>query len=92
MSDSKKTTDLTEIKKWAEARDGKPSKVKGVGDDSDSGIIRIDFPGYSGEKSLEHISWDDWYKIFKEQKLAFLYQDKTSDGKESRFFKLVNRE
>ena len=28
MADSKTTTDLNEIKKWAEARDGKPSKVK----------------------------------------------------------------
>ena len=92
MADSKTTTDLNEIKKWAEARNGKPSKVKGVGKDSDEGIIRIDFPGYSGEDSLEEISWDDWYKIFKERKLSFLYQDKTSDGKESRFFKLVNRD
>ena len=92
MADSKTTTDLNEIKKWAEARNGKPSKVKGVGKDSDEGIIRIDFPGYSGEDSLEEISWDDWYKISQERKLFFLYQDKTSDGKESRFFKLVNRD
>ena len=92
MSDSKTTTDLKEIKKWAEERKGKPAKVKGVGDGKDDGIIRIDFPGYSGEDSLEHISWDDWYKIFKDRKLAFLYQDKTNDGEESRFFKLVNNE
>ena len=91
MSTSKTTTDLKEIKKWAEERDGKPAKVKGVGKQKDNGIIRIDFPGYSGEDSLEKISWDDWYKIFEEQKLAFLYQDETSGGKESRFFKLVNR-
>ena len=92
MSDSKTTTDLKEIKKWAEERKGKPAIVKGVGDGKDDGIIRIDFPGYSGEDSLEHISWDDWYKIFKDRKLAFLYQDKMNDGEESRFFKLVNNE
>jgi hypothetical protein len=92
MSTSKTTTDLKEIKKWAEERDGKPAKVKGVGAEKDNGIIRIDFPGYSGEDSLEEISWDDWYKIFQDRKLAFLYQDETSGGKESRFFKLVNRD
>jgi len=47
MSTSKTTTDLKSIKKWAEERDGKPSKVRGVGG-KDDGIIRIDFPGYSG--------------------------------------------
>jgi hypothetical protein len=92
MSTSKTTTNLKEIQKWAEERDGKPSKVKGVGGKKDGGIIRIDFPGYSGEDSLEEISWDEWYKIFNEENLAFLYQDKTKDGKESRFFKLVERE
>lgn len=92
MSTSKTTTDLKEIKKWAEEREGHPAKVKGVGDGKDDGIIRIDFPGYSGEDSLEEISWDDWYKIFQERKLSFLYQDETSGGKESRFFKLVNRD
>ena len=90
MSTSKTTTDLNVIKKWAEQRDGKPTKVKGVGA-KDDGIIRINFPGYSGEDSLEDISWDEWYKIFQDRKLAFLYQDKTADGKESRFFKLVER-
>jgi len=90
MSTSKTTTDLNVIKKWAEQRDGKPTKVKGVGG-KDDGIIRINFPGYSGEDSLEDISWDEWYKIFQDRKLAFLYQDKTAEGKESRFFKLVER-
>jgi len=91
MSASKTTTDLKVIKKWAEERDGKPSKVKGVGG-KDSGVLRINFPGYSGEDTLEEISWDEWDKIFEDNKLAFLYQDETSGGKESRFFKLVNRD
>lgn len=90
MSTSKTTTDLNVIKKWAGERDGKPTKVKGVGG-KDDGIIRINFPGYSGEDSLEDISWDEWYKIFQDRKLAFLYQDETTGGKEIRFFKLVER-
>ncbi|MCW3091585.1 MAG: uncharacterized protein JWP81_2654 [Ferruginibacter sp.] len=88
--EAKTATDLKEIKKWAEKRDGKPAKVKGVGKGEGDGLIRIDFPGYSGADSLEEISWEEWYKIFQENNLAFLYQEKTADGKESRFFKLVN--
>ncbi len=52
-------------------------------------MLRIDFPGYSGEQSLEHISWEEWYQKFKDNNLTFLYQDHTKDGRESRFFKLV---
>jgi hypothetical protein len=88
---SSTTTDLNEIKEWAEARNGKPSKVKDVGKGKGGGIIRIDFPGYSGGDTLEEISWDEWYKIFKDEKLEFLYQDETANGKQSRFFKLVNK-
>jgi hypothetical protein len=90
---SKTTTDLKEIKKWTEERGGKPVIVKGTeGDGKGAGVLRIDFPGYSGEDSLEEVSWDEWYKTFKEKNLAFLYQDETSGGKESRFFKLISRD
>ena len=90
-STSNTTTDLEEIKQWAEARDGKPSRVKGTesGKNND-GVLRINFPGYSGEDTLEEMTWDDWYKVFQENNLAFLYQEETAVGKESRFFKLVN--
>ena len=91
MSSSKTATDLKEIKKWAEKRGGKPAKVKGVGNGKEGdGLIRIDFPGYSGADSLQEITWEEWYEIFQDRGLEFLYQDKTADGKESRFFKLVN--
>ncbi|HJU03954.1 MAG TPA: hypothetical protein VJ692_02300, partial [Nitrospiraceae bacterium] len=47
--------------------------------EEEAGILRIDFPGYSGEGSLETISWDDFFKKFDEAGLTFLYQDKTKD-------------
>jgi len=56
-----------------------------------AGVLRIDFPGFSGEQSLKPISWDEWFQIFDERQLAFLYQEKTSSGKVTRFNKLVNR-
>lgn len=87
---SQTTTRLEDIKKWAEERGGKPAVVKDTEHDGKGvGVLRINFPGYSGEDTLEEISWDEWYKTFKEKNLAFLYQDETADGKESRFFKLV---
>jgi hypothetical protein len=87
---SKLTTDHDTIRKWVEERDGKPSSVKNT--DNGVGILRIDFPGYSGEDSLEHISWDDFFKKFDDSGLAFLYQEDTADGKQSRFNKFVSEE
>jgi ferritin-like metal-binding protein YciE len=84
------TKDLEEIRAWAEERGGKPATVKSTrGKRDGAGILRIDFPGYSGAGSLEEISWDEWYQKFQENNLTFLYQDRTKDGQQSRFFKLV---
>ncbi|GAC1362438.1 MAG: hypothetical protein NVS2B12_21000 [Ktedonobacteraceae bacterium] len=90
-SESKTTTDHKTIQKWAEARGGKPTSVKGTEKDGEAGLLRIDFPGYSGGDRLEEISWDEFFKKFDEKSLAFLYQEHTSSGEESRFFKLINR-
>jgi hypothetical protein len=90
MSKTLTTTDHDTIRKWAEKRGGKPAAVKGS-DEKDAGILRIDFPGYSGADSLEEISWDEFFKKFDEKKLNFLYQEKTSEGKESRFNKFVSQ-
>jgi hypothetical protein len=92
MSSSKTTTNHDEIRKWAEARGGKPATVKRTESDGEAGVLRIDFPGYSGRDSLEEISWEEFFKKFDEKQLAFLYQDETSSGEQSRFFKLVSRE
>jgi hypothetical protein len=89
--ESKTTTDHETIKKWAEAHGGKPATVKNTESHGEPGVLRINFPGYKGENSLEEISWEQFFKKFDENKLAFLYQDKTSGGEESRFFKLVKR-
>ena len=56
MADSKITTDHDTIRQWVEERGGSPARVKGTGTEGDPGLLRIDFPGYSGEESLEVIS------------------------------------
>lgn len=86
------TRDHEEIKRWAEERGGKPSHVKSTGGGEDVGILRIDFPGYSGEGSLEEIGWDQFFEKFDERGLALLYQDETAGGERSNFNKLVSQE
>ena len=83
MADSKITTDHDELRKWVEERDGHPARVKGTE------LLRIDYPGFSGEDTLEEISWEEFFAAFDKNKLAFLYQDKLESGETSRFSKLI---
>ena len=92
MSDAKQTTDHDKIRKWVEERGGKPAAVRGTGSGDDPGVLRIDFPGYTGEESLRQITWEEFFDKFEKERLAFLYQEETKDGDESRFSKLTNRE
>jgi hemerythrin superfamily protein len=88
---AKTTIDHATIQKWVEQRGGHPAHVKATGSSSDPGVLRIDFPGYSGEGKLEQIGWDQFFDSFDQNELAFIYQDRTRGGKESRFNKLVSR-
>ena len=89
-SQSKTTTDHEQIRRWAEERGARPARVQGTGGAGDPGLIRLDFPGFSGQESLEEISWDDWFTAFEENELALIYQE-TTDGERSNFNKLVSR-
>jgi len=92
MSDAKVTTDHTQIQKWTEERGGYPARVKGTNKGDRSGILRIDYKGFSGEDTLEKISWEEFFDAFEENNLAFLYQEKVSGGEKSRFSKLIDRD
>jgi hypothetical protein len=92
MSEAKTTTDHEQIKQWVEERGGHPARVEGTNVKSNSGVLVIDYPGYSGTQTLEPISWEEFFKGFEENNLAFLYQDETKAGDESRFSKLVDRD
>lgn len=89
MSGSDTTTDHNAIKKWAEERDGHPATVRATEEDGHAGILRIDFG--PPEDRLEAIDWDEFFRKFDESGLAFLHQDRTKDGKLSRFHKFVRR-
>ena len=85
MSQGKTTTDHDEIRRWAEARGGRPAHVRKTGGKDDPGILRLDFG--EPDESLEEISWEAFFETFEENDLALLYQDE----KDSRFNKLVHR-
>src|SRR5439155_12891981 len=95
QSGTKSTWDHNEIRRWAEKRGAAPACVRGTGGRKaghDLNKIRLDFPGYGGERSLEHISWDEWFESFDRNNLALLYQEKTARGEPSSFNKLVSRD
>ncbi len=95
---TKVTIDHGEIGKWAEAKGGHPARVKQTGKDGrkskgakgrTGGILRIDFA--ERDETLEPIPWEDFFKVFDDNNLAFVYQEK-NDGGASRFFKFVDRD
>ena len=86
MSDAQQTTDHERIRRWVEERNGRPARVKST---KPGGILRIDFG--EPEESLEPIDWDQFFRIFEENDLAFLHQDKINSGSQSRFNKFVSR-
>ncbi|HEX6963801.1 MAG TPA: hypothetical protein VF175_18180 [Lacipirellula sp.] len=91
--ESKQTTDHDEIRKWVEARGGKPATITGTENRGDeAGLLRIDMPTGASNPPLEPISWDDFFQKFDEEGLAFVYQEQKADGEPSHFCKFVSRD
>ena len=83
------TTDHDAIRRWVEERGGEPATVA----DAPAGqpeVLRIDFPG-SGDGTSKVISWEEFFRKFDENNLAFVYQEETG-GNQSRFNKFVARD
>lgn len=91
-TESRVTTDHEVIRKWVESRGGRPASVKRIHVKEEPGVIRVDFPGFTGAGSLEPITWKEFFEQFDGRRLAFLYQEKTASGDVSRFNKLISRE
>jgi hypothetical protein len=84
MSDSKVTNNHNEIRRWVEERGGHPARVKGTGraGKSGGGLLRIDYPGFTGDDSLEEITWEEFFDQFEKTGLAFLYQGQAREWRD----------
>jgi hypothetical protein len=91
MALSKTTRDHDEIRKWAEARGAVPAEVRGTERGDEAGILRFEFPNAPNhnDSKLEEISWDEFFEKFDERGLELVYQERTANGEESNFNKLV---
>ncbi len=91
MALAKTTKDHDEIRKWAEARGGKPAVVAATEGENETGIIRLMFPNAPNhnDDALEEISWDEFFEKFDSSGLELTYQEKTAGGQISDFNKLT---
>ncbi len=90
--ESHQTTDHDEIRKWVEARGGKPATIAGTEKRGEgAGLLRIDMPGGAKNPPLEPVTWEEFFEKFDQEKLAFVYQEAKADGEPSFFSKFVQR-
>ena len=75
------------IKAWAEARGARPATAT-RGPDGRPRTLRLDFG--EATRNLEPIDWDEWFSVFDERGLVFVYQEERRDGRQSNFFRLTN--
>jgi len=91
MSSAKTTTNHDEIRNWVDKRGGYPAVVAATENHSrPGGLLRIDYdePGGNDDTRLNRISWEEFFRIFDKNEIAFLY-DPEGD---SRFSKFVEKE
>jgi hypothetical protein len=88
MATAEKTTDHQRIKSWVEARGGRPACVSTTREYGPGCLLRIDFPGYGDDDDLETIEWSEFFEVFEDNELAFLYDP----DRDSRFSKFISRE
>lgn len=77
------------IRRWVEVRGGRPAMVTDTRQNPDGGVLRIHFPDSENETALEPVSWEEFFEVFERKNLAFVYQEQTRDGEESRFCKFI---
>jgi hypothetical protein len=85
------TTDHDVVRTWAEKRGAQPAMVRRTESD-EGGVLRLEFRDGGSSGELDQVEWDEFFRVFDERNLAFLYQEQTSDGETSRFNKFVRRD
>lgn len=89
------TIDHNEIQQWAEKYHGKPEIIT---DPAGEKGLRIDFPGkrddmYLSQESFPNeISWNDFFDLFEELQLAFIFDEPTNESDPSLSYRFIRRE
>jgi hypothetical protein len=90
------TRDLHEIRRWVECRQGRPAArvplLFSQFRQEEIGILQIAFPDDPKRETLKEISWETFFEVFTARRLAFLYQERTETGEQSRFNKFIKQE
>ncbi len=88
------TTDHHMIRSWVGRWHGHPALAKSA-DTTEAGsgsLLRIKFPKDPNEKSLESISWDEFFEHFEQEHLALEYLDEPKSNVTGEpFARLVDR-
>jgi hypothetical protein len=87
MPEAAATTNHDDIRRWAEARGARPAIIRTA--QGQGGILRFDFG--DDDARLAEVSWDEFFRMFDDNQLAFLRQEETVSGQPSRFFKFIDR-
>lgn len=96
--DFKTTTSHVVIRGWAESHGGKPALIVDPNRLDRAVGLRIDFPGKTDEALLSQahhnkdVSWDEFYKVFEEQQLAFDYLEQPGETELPDAYRFIKRE
>jgi hypothetical protein len=71
----KVTVDKATMKQWIEAHQGWPALVKSSNRAGAGRMLRIGFPDVEEREQLMKITWEEFFRIFEQENLAFLYQE-----------------
>jgi len=90
------TADHEKIRRWVTTRGGKPAAVVPLDEAlfgrKEMGALRIVFPDRYEAGNVKELSWELFFELFDLRRLAFLYQEQSATGAQSRFNKFIKRE
>lgn len=90
-SHSRVTADHDEIRSWVEDHGGAPVRARPSGAPDDAGVPQIDFLHGRGDRSLEPVDWDEWFRMFDAYELALLFRDGEEEGWDRATVEFVRR-
>jgi len=90
-NERKVTTNHDEIRRWVEEHGGVPAAVKNTLPGDEAGVLYIDFPG-AEKRDVDEMTWEEWFKIFDRENLAFVYEETAPNDQPHPFWQLVDRE